>query len=269
MNYEFIDNVRISLESMNIFQYSIKGAKICALLLLSFSIIEKWGKNMLGNGNVLNDLFSILGLCALIISSDFLFNTVEGVFLNLNNSIGGVEDTMYSDLLGVLNEDYALMMDGANDWMDMLGVILSNIMFFVGYLLVLLLSGIVLLADMSMVCGYLLTRVFLLEIMKFLFPIAIALSTLKQTSGLIGKWLRMYIGLSLLGVIYIGIIGFSSLVAVELQNEFMSFEKADFWGSYLNLHYSIWAGMITIIIAFTIKATLFNKASSFINSFFN
>jgi hypothetical protein len=269
MNYEFIDTIRQNLESENIFIYGIIGAKMCAMLLLIFSVLEKWGKNAMGDGNPLPDLFSIFGFAALIISSDFIFTTIEGIFSSINNTVAGVDDTMYSDLMGILNEDYMLMMEGADGALELLAVVLSNLMFFLGYIIVLLVSGIVLLADMSMVCGYLLTRVFLLELLQFLFPIAVALSTLKVTSGLLGKWVRIYIGVSLLGAVYIGIIKFCSLVTIALQKSFQAGERADFWDSFLNLHSSAWAAIITIIVVFTVKAALFSKATSFINSYFN
>lgn len=269
MNYQFIDEIRLALEGSNIFMYTIKGAKICAILLLFFAILERWGKNTMNTSNGLNDLLTIIGYVFLIMSSDYIFNTVESTFASISTSMGSVDDSLYANLLSSINDDYLMQIEGASGAMDMASAVLGNLAFFIGYVIVLLLAGICKIAEMSMVCGYLLTRVFFLEIMKFLFPIAVALSTLKQTSGLIAKWLKLYIGLSLLGIIYIGIIKVCDLTQVALHSSFkLGFTSNEFIG-YLNMNGSVWGALITIIIVFTLKVTLFNKATSFVISFFN
>ena len=160
-------------------------------------------------------------------------------------------------------------MSDPEDALDILTAIVSNLVFFIGYTLALLLMVICKIAEMAMVCGYLLARVFLLEVMKFLFPIAVALSTIKQTSGLIAKWLRMYIGLSLLGIVYIGIIHFCALTQEHLQNAFTDYSGDGFFSNFLTMNMSVWGSLITIVVVFTLKVNLFSKATSFITSFFN
>lgn len=269
MDFEFIDNIRLQLESSNIFLYSIKGAKMCAILLLFFTILERWGKNVLNQSNSLNDLLTVIGYVFLIMSSDFIFDTIEFTFSSINGTMSTIDDSLYSDLLMAINEDYETAMSGATNWWEMLGAILSNLSFFIGYILILILMGVCKIADMSMVSGFLLTRIFLLEVMKFIFPIAIALSTLRQTNGLIAKWVKLYIGLSLLGIIYIGIIKMCSLTQYYLHRSFTNDMSTTFLDSYLNMNMSIWGGLITVIVVFTLKVSLFNKATSYINSFFN
>lgn len=269
MDFEFINNIRIALENQNVFQYTIIGSKACAIGLLFFSILEKWTKNLIGNSNSYSDLLQILGFVALIVCSDWIFDLLENTFSSINSVMGNVEDDMYTDLLSTVSEDYIMITDGAHDWMDMISVVLSNLTFFIGFIFVLLLSGIVKIADMSMVCGFLLSRIFLLDVMKFLFPIAVAFSSLKQTSGLLGKWIKMYVGLSLLGIVYIGILGFCSITTTALQNSFREVGNGGFFDGYLNMNSSVWGALITIIIAFSLKVTLFNKATSFITNYFS
>lgn len=269
MDFAFIDDIRLQLEDSNIFLYAIKGSKMCAILLLFFSIIERWGKNTLNQNNSLNDLLTIIGYVMLIMSSDFIFINVENTFSSIDSTMSGIDDSLYSDILMTVNENYENMMDGATDWLDMLGAILSNFSFIGGYLLVLFLLGMCKIADMSMVCGYLLTRIFFLEVLTFLFPIAVALSTIKQTSGLIAKWLKLYIGVSLLGIIYIGIIKLCSITQSALHSSFLTENSSDFFDAYLNMNLSIWGGIVTLIVVFTLKVALFNKTTSFIISFFN
>ncbi|CAH8295972.1 hypothetical protein EV196_11320 [Mariniflexile fucanivorans] len=270
MNYDFIDSVRLSLEGSNIFMYTIKGAKMCAILLLFFSVLERWGKNAINsNTDYFNDVFTIIGYVFLIISSDFLFNTVEGTFSSINSAMSTTQSSLYTDLLQMLTDDYDTIVKDAEDGWDMLTAILGNLIYFIGFLIVLVVMGICKIAEMAMISGYLLTRVFFLEIMKFLFPIAVALSTIKQTNGLIAKWLRLYIGLAILGIVYIGIIKFCDLTQMHLQNSFKMAGDLDFFNSFLSVNSSIWGALITIIIVFTLKVALFNKATSYIISFFS
>lgn len=269
MDYAFIDSIRLQLESSNIFMYSIQGAKMCAILLLLFSVLERWGKNILSPDNGIDSLFTILGFIFLIMSSDYFFNMIESTFSSISTTMQTVEDSVYTDLLFEIRDDYEAMNAGAEDWMDYIGVFFGNIGFFVGYMVALLLVGIVKIADMAMVTGYLLTRVFFLEIMKFLFPIAVALSTLKQTSGLIGKWLKLYIGVSVLGIIYIGIIKLCSITQLALQAQFKNVNNDGMFDSYMSMNLNVWSSLVTIIVVFTLKVKLFDKATSFVISYFN
>ncbi|MFI8410835.1 hypothetical protein ACIGHM_29045 [Streptomyces diastaticus] len=270
MDYAFIDDIRLSLEDTNIFSYSIKGAKMCAILLLLFSILERWGKNALNQtANHFNDMLTILGYVFLIISSDFIFETIESTFSSINLAMTSTKNTTYTDLIASLSTHYEVVMGEPDDAIELFSAMVTNITFFIGYIISLLLMAVCKIAEMSMVCGYLLARVFFLEIMKFIFPIAVALSTIKQTSGLISKWLKLYIGLSLLGLIYIGIFKICDITQTQLQNSFTSYENAGFFDSFLSMNASIWGSLITIIVVFTLKVSLFNKATSYVISFFS
>jgi len=268
MDFDFINEVRLQLENTNIFSYSIRGAKMCALLLLFFSILERWGKNTFNQSSSVNDLLTMLGFMFLIMSSDYMFNTVEAVFSSIDNTMSTSPSNSYTDLMMRINEDYDRLLDGATAWYEIIAIMGANFLFFIGYGLAAVLMGLCKIAEMAMICGFLLTRVFFLEIMKFLFPIAVALSTLKQTSGLIGKWLKLYIGLSLLGIIYIGILKLCDITQTALYNSF-SLEDDSFFNAFLNMNSSVWVSLIVIIIIFTLKASLFNKSTSFITNFFS
>ena len=266
MNFDFIEQLRLLLESSNIFKFTIIGAKSCALSLLLFKIIQTWFSNFEPDKTRLGDFFNLFGYAFMIMSSDWIISTIEVTFAGIDVAMGSTESDLYSKL----NDELLVQLEnvfGSDDlaWYDFISLIVGNLIFFVGYIIALLLMGLCKIADLSMTAGYLLSRLFLIELMKFIFPIVIALSTLDQTKDLLGRWIKKYIGLFVLGIAYIGIIHFCALVQNALQTQF-TVNDSD---ALFQLNAYTYGMIVTIIVVFTIKVKLFSLVTSNITNFFS
>jgi hypothetical protein len=271
MNFQFIDTLRELLNGSNIFQFIIVGAKSFALAMIMFKIIDNFIVNMGSDQQnaKLNNLPSILAYAFFIVSSDWIIDTIESTFSVVDVAMGNTSSDLYTELNMSLTDQYDRITANATDFFDLIAIYASSITFFVFYFIALILMLLCKIADLSVTSGYLLSRLFLITLMKFIFPIVIALSTLKMTEDLLAKWIKRYIGLFVLGIAYIGIINFASLVQKALQDQFTTSAGEGLLEGINSLNVFSVGMLITIIVVFTMKVKLFATATSFITSFFS
>lgn len=270
MDFTFINELSILLNQTNIFKFSIIGAKSMALALLLFKILETYIRDFESETPKFGNIFNIFGYAFLIMSSDWIIEMIEGIFSSVNIVMGSTESNLYTDLNMELEEQYAQVTMGDDlAWYDYISLVVGNITFFTMYIVALLLMAVCKIADLAMTAGYLLSRLFSIQLMKFIFPIVIALSTLDQTKDLLGKWIKRYIGLFILGIAYIGIIHFTALVQTSLLNQFTTSEALGATAQIGSLNKFTWGMIITIIVVFTLKVKLFSLATSNVTNFFS
>lgn len=266
MDFDFIQQLMVLLKSNNIFGFVITGSKTLALILLMFKFLDNIIRSIGDDNQKLNNLPTFIAYAFFIVTSDWIPNLIEETFVSIDVAMSTTSNNVYLTLDNTLLEQWDLMMEGCEDWMDYIGVILSSITFFVFYLIAVLLSAVIKIADMSMTVGYLLTRLFLIELMKVIFPIVIAYSTLDITKDLLGRWIKWYTGLMLLGLAFLGIINFCNLLANALQQQF---NISDTYSGGVPLNAYTFGLIITIVVTFMVKVKLFRESWSLINNFFS
>ncbi|WP_134344425.1 hypothetical protein [Flavobacterium psychrophilum] len=267
MNFEFINELRLLLKDNNVFMFLITGGKTLALVLLSFKFFDGVIGNIGEDNQKLNNLPKFVAYAFFIVSSDWIVEIIENSFSVIDIAMGSTSNTLYTQLNDSLIQEWNNTMAGCEDWMDYTGVIMSSLFFVIFYIIAVLLMAICKIADLSMTCGYLLSRVFIIELMKVIFPLIIALSTLDFTKDLLGRWIKKYIGLFILGLGYIGIIHFTELVQKALINQF-TVNDANGLNSGSSLGIFTFGMIVTIIVVFTLKVKLFQQVTSFISNFF-
>lgn len=277
MSFDFINELRLILEQSNIFHFTIVGAKAVAMFLLIFKIFNVFVSSTLhtddGSAGNFAALFNLFAYAFLILSSDWIINVIEDTFVVVDNAMGTSNaPNTYQFILDRLMEKYAAIWDGIDGAFDTLSFFITQIPGFLVLIIGIVLAMLCMVADMSLTCGYLLTRLFMIEIMKFVFPMVIALSTLDIAKDLLGRWIKKFIGLFILGVLYLGIISFSEIIAETLLHQFElgllnPDANTDEPGSTLYV-YTV-GGVIAIIVVFTVKIKLMAKATSFTESFFS
>lgn len=256
-----------TLRENNIFSYIIIGSKALALTMLTFKFIDNFIRNIGEEQIKINSLPTYLAYAVFILASDFIPNLIESAFVGLDSAMSVTDTSIFTDLNIELVRQYDIVMEGASSWMDYIGIAFSSISFIVFYIIACLLSFVVYIADLSITTSYLLVRVFLIELMKMLFPIIIALSTLDITKDLLGRWIKKYIGLFVLGIAYIGIINFTILMQKALQHQFSVKNGDVIDGSELGTY--AFGMIITIIVGFTVKVKLFSTVTSYVSNLFS
>ena len=256
MDFSFINDLTQALNSNNIYQFSFTGAKILALGLLALKVLDMFVKENFDNQELkIGNLASILGYGLIIMSSDWIITSIEDTFAGVDVAMQNTSSNLYKELDDLIRKKVTEMVGDAEDGWDYAGVILSNFFVMLSMVFAMLLGGLCKLAD-------LVQRVFILQLLKFLFPLAIALSTYSGTQKLFHSWILRYIGIFILGIAYIGIINGTSLLQRALLNQFGADNS---FGDGMSFSAGI---LITMIVTFTIKVKLFSSITSYVMGMF-
>ena len=209
------------------------------------------------------NFLNIVGFGLIIMSSDWIITTIESVFGSVSSQMNMPTNDIYTIIEEEINMKIEKIFADADGWMDYMVVIGDSIGAILGLVLVSLLVVIVKIADMCVVTSYLLLRIFFIKLLVFLFPLAIALSTLDATKNLLGSWIKRYIGAFLLGIAYMGIIAFTNLIVTSMSNQFGEVMPETFGLSGL-----AWGSIVTVCLAFSVKVKLFGSVTSYITNMF-
>ena len=267
MNFEFINELRILLKDNNVFMFLITGGKTLALVLLTFKFLDGVIGNIGEDNQKLNNLPKFVAYAFFIVSSDWIVEIIETAFSAIDVTMGSTSSDLYTQLNDSLIQQWNTTMEGCDDWMDYIGVVISSITFVTFYIIAVLLMALCKIADLSMTCGFLIARIFIMQFMKIIFPLIIALSTLDITKDLLGRWIKKYIGLFVLGLAYIGIIHFTELIQKTLQRQF-TIADGNGLSSGTNLTAFTFGMIVTIVVVFTLKLKLFREVTSFVSNLF-
>lgn len=265
MNFEFINDLMKILQKSNIFQYAFTGSKVLAFALLLFKVLESFTKDFEDKTPKIGNLMNIFGYGLIIMSSDWIIKTIEEIFVSVDKTMTTKESDLYLELINLVTTDLFLMFQECNDWWDYINVAFTSLESIIALVLALILGGLFKLADLSLTVSYLLQRIFIIELLKFLFPLAIALSTYTGTAKLFHTWLLRYIGMFILGIAYIGILNIMPLIQERLLEQFNTTEI---------VFYQVKGGLysmgilITVIVVFTIKIKLFAVVTNYIMGMF-
>ena len=266
MNFDFIEQLRVTLESGEVFgwKFLMAGCKALALALLLFRIIETYIKQIDNEGPKFGNIFSIFGYAFFIMSCDWIIDSIEQTFGFIDSQIYNTPSNLYTDLLHSITNHADEVYEDVG-FLEMVAMPIDLIMSaFYGLFLGILVS-LIKLADLAVTAGFLLSRLFLIQLMKLLFPFVIALSTLEITKDLLGKWIKRYIGLFLLGLAYIGIIKFCAVLQDVLLLQFQSHPEPD----VLGMGNYIFGACVTVIVVFTFKVKMFTTVTSYLSNFFS
>lgn len=269
MGYEFLSELETVLHSNNVFGYVIKGSKTAGTMLLIFKIINTYFEDSIENKILGNrkEWLRIFIMFILILASDLIMTTIEQVFYTVNGNLNEVayNNDILDAAMQTLGEQYKNFID-SNDssWFDS-STLLANLGSFIAIGFSSLILLIIKIGDLSVTVGTLLVRSFMIQLMKFIFPIIVALSTLDSTKGLLMKWGKIYLAILLLGIIYIGVINFSLTVFTIITNSFINgTDTSNTWG----IGTVAFGIIISGIVSFSLKVALFRRTTDFIIGFF-
>lgn len=256
MDFSFINELSQALNSNNIFHFTFTGGKVLALGLLLFRILESYMKDFDDLKPRLGNTLSLIGYGMIIMSSDWIINGIEHVFAGVDVQMGNTSSDLYTEMEELLSENFTEMFSECTVWYDYIGVFFSSLLIFFTNGIYMLISTVLKLADLSITAGYLLQRIFILKLLQFLFPLAVALSTYTGTAKLFHTWILRYIGIFIVGIAYIGIIHFVSLVQSSIMHQFSGYGQA--------------LGMLCCIaVVFTTKVKLFSVVTSYVHGMFS
>ena len=149
MNFDFINELRLLLKDNNVFMFLITGGKTLALVLLIFRFLDGIIGNIGEDNQKLNNLPKFIAYAFFIVSSDWIVELIESAFSIIDVTMGTTTSDLYTQLNDSLIQQWNETMDGCEDWMDYIGVILSSITFVIFYIIAVLLMALCKIADLS------------------------------------------------------------------------------------------------------------------------
>lgn len=267
IDYSWVASVQNAINNSSIFTYTITGAKSLAMAFLLFKIMGHFLQTAENEEKPpIGGLISIIGFGLIIVGSDFIVNTIEQLFsgievdvtnMNRNNTI-----SPSARQIELINEVAESM--GALEKIAFYFAVMPN---YSGAMISFFVAKVLHLIDVAITSMYLLQRVFLIQLFKFIFPLAVAFSTLDKMSDMLYRWIKIYIGLFVLGIAYIAIIKFSVIVYDTLAN------MVDVnIGTILittEMTKVIMAELAALVIAFAVKVGLMGFVTKEVRSYFN
>lgn len=265
MDFTFINNLVTSLENNNIFQYTIIGAKLVGIFFLLLRFLEIYLKNFETEEPKIGVFLSLAGGTMLLLSGDWIIDGIETAFASVDTSMSYTSSDFYKNLFTNIEAEENRIFGGAKKWWDYIGLFFANSLSIVANLICLLIGVFAKLADLSLTASYLIQRIFIIKLLKFVFPLVIGFGVYPKFENLLYSWVKRYIGMFILGIAYIGIIKFMDLVGASLTSSFANtgVGKED---QLMNLHFGT---IITIVICITIKIKLLNGVTSYVMNFFS
>ena len=267
MDFTFIEELRRLLEQENVFGWNflLSGCKAMALALLLFKLLNTYISDFDTETPKVGNIFNLIGYACIIMSCDWIIGFIELCFSKIDTMVATTPSNLYARMNTIIGEQMESYNNDDIGFFDMTIDLILSAVFCVIFNVV---SFIFYVADMAMTCSYLLTRVFLIQLLKLLFPLVIALSTLDITKDLFGRWIKKYIGQLILGLAYIAIINFTNVVQELLVAQFLS----DSGGNFASIGYmspTFVGCLITTVVVFTAKFKMFSMVTSYITNFFS
>jgi hypothetical protein len=274
IDYSFIDQIASNLNSNPVFTTVITGAKAMALSLLLLKILNTYMTTLEEHDGVpkMGGILQLIGFGFFIVGSDWIINLIEQVFSGFSFSISS--QNIFEESFKVAKEYYKKVNEKPEGW-----DLSADVEFYISVIpnslmagLIILFSLVLMLLDFAVTAVYLLQRLFLLQLFKFLFPFAIALSTTKGFEDMLPRWVKIYIGLFVLGIAYMAIYNFCGIVYYvvnPLLTEKFQVKYDPDTDTLPTIENVFGASCATILLIFMLKLGLMSSVTKEVRGFFN
>lgn len=267
IDYSWVSSVQNAINNNSIFAYTITGAKSLAMAFLLFKIMGHFLQTAENEERPpIGGLINIIGFGLIIVGSDFIVNSIEQLFSGIEVDVAQMNNhnTMSpaARQLQLIHEIAENM--GSLEKIAFYFGVMPN---YVGAIALYFVASLLHLIDVAITSMYLLQRIFLIQLFKFIFPLAIAFSTLDKMSDMLYRWIKVYIGLFVLGIAYIAIIKFSVVVYDTLADK-IDVGVAEI---VLTTEFSkvFLAELGALLVAFAVKIGLMGFVTKEVRSYFN
>lgn len=266
IDYSWISEVQTFINNDKIFGAGIIGGKSLALAFLLFKIMGHFLQTSENNEKPpIGGLMNIIGFGLIIVGSDFIINTIESIFSSVDVELTNMNNVnTISPAKQQLELIHNLAPKNAFAKIAYYAAISPNLF---GLTALGVASLFFHLIDVAITSMYLLQRIFLIQLFKFIFPLALAFSTLDKMSDMFYRWIKIYIGLFILGIAYVAIIKFSVSVHTVLQNKINVSVGTILLTTEMSGVYAKELG--ALIIAFAVKIGLMSFVTREVRSYFN
>lgn len=266
IDYNWILDVQKNINASSLFGAGIVGAKSLAMAFLLFKIMGHFLSTAENSEKPpIGGLINIIGFGLIIVGSDFIITTIESLFSNIDIDVASMNN---ANTISPAKKQLDFIAEQTQDLgtFETIDFYFSIIDILLGLILTYFCSLLFHFIDVAVTSMYLLQRVFLIQLFRFIFPLAIAFSTLDKMSDMLWRWIKIYMGLFILGIAYIGIVKFSVVVYDTLYSKIDINNNAQ-----LNVEMAsiMFADLGILLIVFCIKIGLMSIVTREIRGYFN
>ena len=262
-DFSFINGIRQTIESENILKYSITGFKAFAIALLGFKYLGKYFQTMDHEEPRLGGFMEILGSGMIIISADWIIDLIENVFAQIDDTLTTQTVPFNTEVFTNAMMELIALQDGCSG-LDCINVFIDSfvanctiVIFYSIYCILWILD--------NLVYGfYLIERVFLIQIMRFVFPLAIVFSQIDGTKDFFYRWIKKYVGILILPIPYMAIFYLSNIV-MQHTSQIQSINPED----PSNLTKRLLLYIAGLGISFFLKMKLFSGTKRLVDNLFS
>lgn len=264
MDYSWLNGLNEMVANARLFNVTITGAKALAMVWILMKVLQNFIQTAENSeAPKIGGIMTIIGYGLIIVSSDWVVNTIEGIFSGVDIQLTAphtMPDNAVKQYLSKIEEGVAEM-----GVFDKMSFYISLLPIYVTASLMIFCTEILKILDIGVVGMYLIQRVFLIQLFKVIFPFAIAFSTLSSNADMLIKWVKTYIGLFFLGIAYLAIMKFSDLIFEFVQkNVGITINQINYDTDLrLIFGYSIGALLISFMVKFSLFAIITREVRAF------
>lgn len=266
LDYSWIADLQNALQSNNIFSATITGAKSFALAMLMFQTLKTFINSTSNNyeAPVIGNMMQVIGIGLVVVSSDWIITLVDNLFAGVSvyGNQQGIPQLDYAKSYLQNLDDQGAMLTG----IDKVAFYFSIIKNYLSAVIIQFVYMILQVIDFAITSMYLLQRLFMVKLFIFIFPIALALSTTPGYNDMLPRWVKIYIGLFILGIAYNGVMAFSFVVYDTIAPNFTPTIGIDATSSIDEIA----LGQIgALLVTFAIKISLMGFVTKEVRSYFS
>lgn len=266
MDYSWINELQNALKSTNIFSATITGAKSFALAMLLFTVLKTFVTTTSASyeAPAIGNIMAVIGTGLVIVSSDWIILLIDGAFAGVNiygNQQNIPELTVAKDYLQHLDD-----MGSSLSGIDKVAYYFAIIKAYFSAIVIQVIYLFLRLIDFAITSMYLLQRLFLVQLFLFIFPLALAMSTTPGYQDMLPRWVKIYIGLFILGIAYNGVLSFSFIVYDTIAPKLQATTGVD---ALMSIDVIAYGQLGALLVTFAVKISLMGFVTKEIRSYFS
>lgn len=266
MDFDFINSLMNSLKATNVFNYAFTGSKILALAFLTFRFFETYLKNFDNESPQIGNLLTVAGSGLMIMSGSWIIDSIETIFAGVDAKLSSTSSDLYANLMDDIWIKFRELFAGCEEWYDYIQAVAASFISIIILLVAAVFAMLAKIADLSVTASYLVQRVFILQLLKFVFPLMLAFGNFSKMETMLYSWIKRYMGVFILGIAYIGVINFMGVVQKSLTSAFD--DNIMGTDSQIIVEFSF-GTLVAIIVIVTIKIKLLHSVTSYVNGLFS
>lgn len=244
------NGVKNAINSANIMQITMIGGQAVAGVFVIIKLLHNFTKDTFGGERKINNILETFGLIFLITIVPYTMDIIDNTFASVENQLS---DFKGSGLPTTIKENFKdMFLESTDSILTIFSLGFTDFLFGTCQLALCLVGFLIWAIDSAIFAIFVIERLILVELYRFLFPLMIAFVGIDGLRNTYFKWVTSFIGIMLLPIPYIAV-----HTAIETVNNYtINLNKSD--NEIINLLFTI----VILIASAGMKYKLLSSISS-------